>query len=463
MDNTIESSRSYDYWKWRIIFATMACYLFYYCGRFNLAICASPIAKEFGFDNTKIGFLTSALILTYGFGQFINGNLGDRFGRVLMPIGAVVSCIFNWVFSFTPEISRGVYIGLHASSYATVLFTTMTLVWGVNGYFQAMGMAPGGRLISNWWPHKQRGLAMGLYTGAAGMSNVTVFLLASWLAGQYGWRAAFRFPPLLMATVAVIFYFVTRDHPEDVGLESSDDAKTGKHGGTMQQYAAALKHRSFMFACLSLGFHHITRWGLLSFLPKFFAEMAQWNVKKAGFMATALPLGMAFGALSGGYISDKFFHSKRGKVIFISLILCAICTVLIPYVTLGTSIEKETSDEPVVMAQAGAQDQAASDDAESPQIVLSSGMRVLVVVLLLVAGFFLYVCIGPYFALCPDMLGVKNAGTGIGIMDAIAYGFAAAGTATIGILVDHYGYYSAFWFMAICGLIGAVLIKFIRE
>ena len=87
----------------------------------------------------------------------------------------------------------------------------------------------------------------------------------------------------------------------------------------------------------------------------------------------------------------------------------------------------------------------------------------MITLMLLVAGFFLYVCIAPYFALCPDLLGVENAGTGIGVMDAVAYGFAAAGTATMGVLIDNYGYNSSFWFMAVCGIVGAVLILFLKE
>ncbi len=83
--------------------------------------------------------------------------------------------------------------------------------------------------------------------------------------------------------------------------------------------------------------------------------------------------------------------------------------------------------------------------------------------MLLLAGYFLYVSIGLYFALCPDLLGVQNAGTGIGIMDAIAYGFAAVGTATVGILVDRYGYHSAFWFMAACAILASVSIKMVHE
>jgi len=46
---------SLQYWKWRILLATMACYLFYYCGRFNLAICMKPISEEFGWDKAQRG------------------------------------------------------------------------------------------------------------------------------------------------------------------------------------------------------------------------------------------------------------------------------------------------------------------------------------------------------------------------------------------------------------------------
>ncbi len=470
-----EPDRAYTVWKWRILLSTMLCYLFFYCGRFNLAICLGDISDEFGWSTAKLGGLVSILILTYGVGQFINGNLGDRFGRILMPIGAIVSCGMNWLFSFAPSLGRGLAAALHVSSASAVIFTTMGVAWGVNGYFQAMGMAPGGRLISNWWGRQERGRAMGLYTFAAAMSNVTVFVLASWAAGAWGWRAAFRYPVLLMAVVSLFFYFITKDHPEQVGLKSRE-AGGGRHGGSLKQYAAVLRHRSFMLACFSIGLHHITRWGLLSFLPLYFKRVGGLATKGAGLLAAALPVGMAVGTVSGGFISDKFVRGRRATLIAVSLILCAGCTLLLPQLA-----PRRARDASAAETRAVAKDATTTDAAKTgtpaptapPKGPAKKPLRPAcpaIVAMLLFSGFVLYVSVGVYFALCPDLLGVENTGTGIGVMDAVAYGGAAVGTATVGWLVDAFGagnpargYQAAFTFMAVCAVLAAVLILFVRE
>ena len=54
-------------------------------------------------------------------------------------------------------------------NWATSLSTgivSLSVFWGINGYFQSMGWAPGSRLISNWWGRHERGTVYGLYTFA---------------------------------------------------------------------------------------------------------------------------------------------------------------------------------------------------------------------------------------------------------------------------------------------------------
>lgn len=436
-----KNTASLQYWKWRILLPTMACYLFYYCGRFNLAICMKPISEEFGWDKAQMGMLVSIYIWTYGIGQFLNGNLTDRVGRVMMPIGAVVSCAANWAFSFSPAVGTWLAAVFGVAEVTGMIFMVMGLVWATNAYFQAMGMAPGGRLISNWWPDDQRGRAMGLYTFAAAMANVTVFVLASLAADNWGWRAAFRYPVLLMAGVSIIFYLVTKDHPEDVGLQSPHRRdKTDKPHGGLQRYVTALGNGKFVLSGCSIALHHIARWGLLSFIPIFFMETCDWNIKEAGLVAAALPLGMAAGALSGGYISDRFFAGKRSTVIAGSLFLCAACIIVLPSIAGGAAIASDSS-----------------------QPALGSSTQLIAAAMLVVSGYMLYLCIGPYFALPADLLGTEMAGTGIGMLNAAAYAGAGFGTAMAGHLIESFGYTIGFWFMAACAILGGITICFVRR
>ena len=156
-----------------MLVATMFCYLFFYTGRQTAGFAIPGIHKELGISLTTLGWMSATLFWCYAVGQFINGNLGDRHGaRLMMSLGAVISCALNWVVSF----GQGVL--------------TLFIPWGANGYAQSMAWAPGSRLISNWWGHKERGKAFGFYVFAAGMSSVIAFTTSLIVLDvfQLGWR-----------------------------------------------------------------------------------------------------------------------------------------------------------------------------------------------------------------------------------------------------------------------------------
>ena len=107
--------------QWRMLVATMFCYLFFYTGRQTAGFAIPGIHKELGISLTTLGWMSATLFWCYAVGQFINGNLGDRHGaRLMMSLGAVISCALNWVVSF----GQGVL--------------TLFIPWGANGYAQSM-------------------------------------------------------------------------------------------------------------------------------------------------------------------------------------------------------------------------------------------------------------------------------------------------------------------------------------
>lgn len=118
--------------QWRMLFAVMFCYLFFYTGRQTFGFAIPGLQKEFGFSKETLGWASAALLWCYAIGQAINGNLADKLGgRKVMTAGAILSCVANWVVSFATGLA------------------SLVIPWGINGYLQALGWAPGSRLLSN--------------------------------------------------------------------------------------------------------------------------------------------------------------------------------------------------------------------------------------------------------------------------------------------------------------------------
>ncbi len=168
---------TYTRYKWAALLGVSFCYLFYYTGRQTFGFAIPGIQKELGLSKEMLGWVSASMLWAYALGQSINGNLGDKWGgRAMMLAGAILSFAANWTTSFATS------------------FVGLLLAWGLNGYFQAMGFAPGSRLLSNWWGHKHRGFVYSFYVGMSGFSSVLAYFLPIIILGALGldWRWIFR-------------------------------------------------------------------------------------------------------------------------------------------------------------------------------------------------------------------------------------------------------------------------------
>ncbi|MGI9455959.1 MAG: MFS transporter [Aeoliella sp.] len=87
-----QASRRFRSAQWRMLLATMFCYLFIYTGRQSLGFAIPGIQQGWGLSKTTLGWASAALLWPYALGQSINGNLGDKFGgRQMMSLGAILS------------------------------------------------------------------------------------------------------------------------------------------------------------------------------------------------------------------------------------------------------------------------------------------------------------------------------------------------------------------------------------
>jgi OPA family glycerol-3-phosphate transporter-like MFS transporter len=416
------------YWQWRVLIALMGCYLLYYTGRLAIGHAMPLMQQDLGYSKQQLGWLTAAALASYGIGQAINGNLGDWLGgRLMVTLGALGSMLLCWAFSFMN----------------TALW--LAIFWAANGFVQSMGWAPGGRLISVWWPRERRGLAFGLYMLSAGLSTVLVWCTSDLVLALFDphdpsrWRWLFRLPLVALGVAGLLFYALVRDRPEDVGLPALVNAEPEERTAASlsdnaeadamqprwhQRYIAVMSSPGFLLAATVILFQSFARYGLLTWTAVYYSDSGL-SVNDALKFTLSLPIGMGIGAVAGGYISDRWFVSKRAYVVAIFLAASAGCFLVL-----------------------------------RANPVEAAGDQRLGIGLLFIAGLFVYGAQGPLWAICPDLVGRENSGTAVGLMDALAYAGAALQGPLLGYLIGHergYGYPALFLVLALVTGTGAML------
>ena len=377
-----------------MLVATSACYLVYYTGRQNLGWAIPGIRAELGLSATEIGWISGAGLVLYGAGQLVSGHAADRSGgRRLVALGAVISCLLNWLTSV-----GGGFWGLAAP-------------WALNGYAQSMGFAPASRLIAAWWPPRERGRAFGLFNFAAGFSSVVTFAAAAFVLAWLPWRWVFRLPVLLLLGGALVVWLFARDRPEDLGHVapawdgeprpgSDDRPATGDVGASLgARLRAALGSRPFLCASLGFGFANWARLGLLVWVPSHVMGAGSAAGHGVPWVSLALPIGMALGALVEGEAVDRFLGGDHPRLIVVSLLLAAGATLGLLAVPPGAGT----------------------------------------LALLFVAGFLVFGPFPSFTVLGAELLGPRAVGAGVGFMNAAGYGVAALGDVVMGAVIDATG------------------------
>ena len=106
---------------------------------------------------------------------------------------------------------------------------------------------------------------------------------------------------------------------------------------------------------------------------------------------------MAAGAFSNGCVSDKLFGSRRSPAITSYKLVATVATTCMYFVPRGSTMG---------------------------------------IVLLFVTGFLVYGPQSSFWALCPDLVGVRLTATAIGIVDGFAYVFAGVEEPVVGHFLD---------------------------
>lgn len=380
----------------RAFFSMAALYLFYYFGKKNIGPATRTIEETFGFSHSQFGWALTAFTLMYALGQFLNGFLGDRYSpKAIMLVGALGGVMANLLFGF---------------SSALILFI---LFWAINGYFSAMGWAPGCRILCNWFPERRWGWWMGLYNFFPYLGGALVLPIAAWSVSHYGWRAAFFIPPVFLLGMAVLFAWLGSSSPEGAGLRpphpTQKDPDRQRIG--LAEYRRAFRHPQMVFPYLVAFGANAIRWGLLHWSILILETPTTdggfgLTLAKAGFIGSLVDWGGMFFAVALGVLSDRVFAGRRWQTTALSLLAA------------GGALWFLAWGAPIL---------------NLPMGTLWLALAVFV------AGGLIQGIHTPLFCLPGDVLGQSLSGTGAGIMDGWMYVGAALAGFPLGWWLDTHG------------------------
>ena len=278
---------------------------FYFC-RNNLGVALPGLQAELGFSKTQLGTILMALKLAYGVGQFINGQLAERWPpRRLLAIGLLASAGLNVVFGW-----------------ATSLYF-LTFVWACNGYVQALGWPPTMRVAANWFPPHQRGRAIGLIGTGYQLCGALTFVVAGWAASRFGWRGALYVPAALLVASALHLWLRLDDAPGTTGSARDGNAAAAASSGRSWRanLALTLGNPALWLVAIALCLLDACRYGFTDWGVTHLKEVRNDSVSMAAFKYAVLPFGGIAGAYWSGWATDRFHGGRRAPIIFGLLIV----------------------------------------------------------------------------------------------------------------------------------------------
>ena len=422
--------RGFKYWQWRVILSTMIGYSMFYFVRKNFSFAMPALAAEYGITNTDFGIILTLVGIIYGVSKLLNGFIADRFNaRWHLIIGLSACVALNFLFGWSDRISTLLTGQTEGPDFVGTMVVVMGVLLILNNIFQGCGFPPCNRLMTHWVPPKELATKMAIWNTSHSIGAGLLAILCGYIIGSTGdWRQCFWIPGAI-AAAGILFIFITlRDTPKSVGLPELPDTRTElDDDDTPKAYRAFVRKKVLLnpvvwLLATSDLFVYVVRFAVLDWGPTFLGQMSvPLSPQLSGWTIGIFEVSGCLGMLSAGWISDHVFKGKSHRVCAVEMGLVAICLVIL-------------------------------------QLLPKDASPILVLVLLAIAGFFIY---GPQ-----ALIGVtaakhatkKAASSALGIIGLMSYLSVVITGAGLGWFSDHFGWDHLFILMAGFAVVGGILL-----
>ena len=285
-----------------------------------LSVMAPVIRDELGLSNADYSQILFAFLLGLTICQYPAGWMIDRKGaRFGLPV-----IMFIW------SISNG----LHAIAQNLWHLRIFRFFLGAG---ECGNYSGGIKVISQWFPSKERALAGGIFNSGTVAGAFLAPMLIVPLGAHFGWRITFIIPSVLglLWIIPWLMYYRDRQSPSPASAPATVEERTS--------FLPLLRIRHVWGAILirALGgpvVHFYWYW-----LPEYLRRERGFSMEEIGWTAGIPFLFAGLGNLAGGWFSGHLIAARdwsvdraRKAAFIVSVVLCA-CSMLVPLAPTGTT------------------------------------------------------------------------------------------------------------------------------
>ncbi|MEF8872635.1 MAG: MFS transporter [Haloarculaceae archaeon] len=377
----------------RVLAVTAAVLFFSVLVWFNYSAVLPLVVEEWGLTGLQAGAVFGAFQAGYLVAIVPAGRLADAYSpRWVIAVGATGTAIPSLAFA---AVADGYVLG--------------SLLRFLSGVFVAGVYVPGMRFVSDWFPERIRGRALGIYIGTYEFGSGLSFVFATVAAEAVDWRLAIAATSVGALVAGPFVLALTRDAParSRTGLGSFD--------------FGVLRNREFLSAVSIYAWHNWELFGvrnwLLAFLVAAPAVAATGSTLLPGLLVGAMIVMSGVGNVAGGWLSDRF-----GRAQVVATALAASAALSAVFGLLG--------DLPLA----------------------------LLVVVTLVYGVVLAVDSAPTSTLVTEVVRDEHVGTALSIQSLVGFSTTVISPVVFGLALDRGGYAVAFPTLAAGSLLGVLSV-----
>jgi sugar phosphate permease len=300
MAMAISLTPAHHRWRARVFVATWLSYVGFYFCRQPFSKAKGAIGETQHWDARTLGNIWLAYLIAYALGQFLASSMGPRLGpRRNVLLGMAVSVAVTLAMGAAPA------------------WPVMAALALINGLAQATGWSGNVGTMASWFHSHERGKIMGVWSTNFTVGALVPGFVFAGVLGVAPWPWCFYTGAAVLAAVWVQFYVLQRNRPEDLGLAPVDDPVAEAVRGAPAAASERLSRDAWINMLLVGGFYFfikLIRYALWSWVPYFLKTGYHLSDSRSALFSIAFDLAGLPGVLVTGWLSDRYFGSRRGGV-----------------------------------------------------------------------------------------------------------------------------------------------------